>query len=218
MRKFTIFLLTATLSLGAITGCSKDDTKNPSTDNNVTNNVTENTTGTETDNITNSPAQNETNNSVDTNNTNKTDVTVDDILNAIKTAYGENYLPNAEIPAEALELEFGLTPDMYEAVKAEQPMIGAHADRVVIVKAAEGKADAVEAALTTAKENKINDTFQYPMNLPKINATQIVRNGDYVCFLLVGAANENMEATEEEAKKFAEDEVQKGVKAFNDLF
>ena len=147
-----------------------------------------------------------------------TNVTVDDIANAIKAAYGENYLPNMEIDPELLETEFGLTTDMYDTVKAEMPMISNHVDRVVIVKAKEGKADAVEAALITAKENKINDTFQYPMNLPKINATKVVRNGDFVCFLLVGAINENMDATEEEAKQFAEAEVEKGVIAFNDLF
>ena len=145
-------------------------------------------------------------------------VTVGDILDAIKTAYGEDYLPNMEIPAEMIESEFGLTSDMYEEVKAEQPMIGTHADRVVVVKAQEGKADDVESALLTAKENKIKDTFQYPMNVAKISASKVVRHGDYISFLLVGAINEDMDANEEEAKEFAEKEVQKGVDAINDLF
>ena len=194
MKKISIILLTMALTLAFITGCSKNDTKAPSND---------------------IPSSTETENDDSTNNT---EITVDDILNAIKVAYGENYLPNMEIDPESLEMEFGLTSDMYEAVKAELPMIGTHADRVVIVKAAEGMVDDVEAALITAKENKVNDTFQYPMNLPKINATKIVRNGDFVCFLMVGAINENMDATEEQAKQFAEDEVEKGVNAFNDLF
>lgn len=196
MKKISIILLTMALILAFIAGCSKDDTKGPSNDNDI-------------------PSSTETENDDSTNNT---EITVDDILNAIKAAYGENYLPNMEIDPESLEMEFGLTSDMYEAVKAELPMIGAHADRVVIVKATEGRVDDVEAALITAKENKVNDTFQYPMNLPKINATKIVRNGDFVCFLMVGAINENMDATEEQVKQFAEDEVEKGVNAFNDLF
>lgn len=223
MKKISIVLLTMALAVAFIAGCSKKDTTNPSNDNNVTENKND-ATGTENGVVTDNNANNNTNENAGStetgngNNTNQTNVTVDDILTAIKGAYGENYLPNAEIPSELLEAEFGLTPDMYEAVKAEQPMIGAHADRVVVVKAAQGRADDVEAALNTAKENKINDTLQYPMNLPKINATKVVRNGDFVCFLLVGAPNENMDASEEDAKKFAEDEVQKGVKAFNDLF
>lgn len=194
MKKISIIILTMALTLSFITGCSKEDTKGPSND---------------------IPSPTETENDDSTNNT---EITVDDILNAIKAAYGENYLPNMEIDPESLEMEFGLTSDMYEAVKAELPMISTHADRVVIVKATEGRVDDVEAALITAKENKVNDTFQYPMNLPKINSTKIVRNGDFVCFLMVGAINENMDATEEEAKQFAEDEVEKGVNAFNDLF
>ena len=149
---------------------------------------------------------------------NTTSITTTMIMDAIKEAYGENYLPNSEIPTELLESEFGLTSDMYEEVKAEQPMIGTHADRVVVVKAAQGKAEDVEAAFNTAKDNKINDTLQYPMNLPKINAGKIVRNGDFVCFLLVGAINDNVDLSEEEAKQFAEDEVAKGVNAVNKLF
>lgn len=205
MKKISMILLTMVLAVAFITGCFKDDTKTPS-DNNVADNKVED----ENDN----PAPTET----DSDSTNNSDITVDDILNAIKASYGEDYLPNMEIDSELLELEFGLTPDMYEEVKAEHPMIGTHADRVVIVKAVEGRADDVEAALIAAKENKINDTFQYPMNLPKINAAKIVRNEDFVCFLLVGAINENMDANEEEAKQFAENEVQKGVNAFYDLF
>lgn len=147
-----------------------------------------------------------------------TDVTAAEIMDAIKEAYGEEYLPNTEIPAEFLESEFGLTPDMYKEVRAEQPMIGMHPDRVVVVEAAEGKAEAVEDALNAARERKLGDTMQYPMNLPKIHATKVVAEGDFVCFLLVGAINENMDMPEEEAKQFAEDEVEKGVQAFTGLF
>lgn len=210
MKKFLIILFTMVLTLTSITGCLRNNTKAPTNDNNVTDN--------KVDNSTNGNVAAPTNETENNKNTNNTDVTVDDILNAIKTAYGENYLPNMEIDAQTLETEFGLTSDMYESVKAELPMIGTHADRVVIVKAAEGKADDVEAAFNTARENKVNDTLQYPMNLPKINATKIVRNGDFICFLMVGAINENMDATEEEAKKFAESEIEKGVNAFNELF
>lgn len=162
---------------------------------------------------------------------NASNVTLEEIHTAVKEAYGENYLPNMEIPAEMLEAEFGLTKDLYTEVKAEQPMISTHADRVVIVKAAEGKADAVEKALVEAREKKVNDTMQYPMNLAKIAATKVLRNGDYVAFLLVGAIYEaeevteddakeigENEVTEEDAKEFAEKEVEKAVEAFNNLF
>lgn len=149
---------------------------------------------------------------------NASSVTLEEVYTAVKGAYGENYLPNMDIPAEMLEAEFGLTKDLYVEIKAEQPMIGVHADRVVIVKAAEGKAGIVEDALVAAKDKKVSDTMQYPMNLAKIDAAKILREGQYVVFLLVGAVNDAAEPTEEEAKEFAENEVQKGVKAFNNLF
>lgn len=148
----------------------------------------------------------------------ETTVTVAKIMEAIREAYGDKYLPNMEIPSEFLEAEFGLTSDMYEEVMGEQPMIGTHADRVVVVKAAAGKADAVETAFKTTRETKINDTLQYPMNIAKINAAQVVRNGDFVAFLLVGALNEDQEPSEEDAREFAEAEVAKAVEAFNQFF
>lgn len=147
-----------------------------------------------------------------------TSVTVDEVLSVVKEAYGDDYLPNVEIPAEFLEQEFGLTEDMYEEVIAEQPMIGAHADRLVIVKAAQEKADAVEVALTNARDKKVNDTMQYPMNLAKIAASKVVRHGDIITFVLLGAINEAEELSEADAKAFAEAEIEKGVNAINNLF
>ncbi len=205
MKKLLTILLTISMLTMLLAGCSSTNNSGSSnTDDNNAN--TENTNGTDT-------------NDKDTSdNADKTDVTVDEIYEAIKAAYGDSYLPNMEIPADFLESEFGLTSDMYEEVRAEMPMIGAHADRVVVVKAAEGKADAVEAALNAAKESKINESLQYPMNLAKVNATQVVRNGDFVCFLLVGAIDERENPTEEEAATFAKDEVAKAVNAFEECF
>lgn len=231
MKKAIMILFIMVVTTAFITGCSKDNGKNLSNDTNTTDGAndskSEDGNDDTNDNVTDEGNDDFNNNedtavgnsdNGDSDSSNSSDITVDDILSSIKAAYGESYMPNVEILPDFLELEFGLTSDMYVEVKAEQPMIGTHADRVVIVKAAEGKTDDVETALIAAKENKINDTLQYPMNLPKINATKVVRNEDFVCFLLVGALNDNVDATEEEAMQFAEDEVQKGVNAFNDLF
>ena len=51
----------------------------------------------------------------------------------------------------------------------------------------------------------------YPANIAKVNASQVLRNGDTVCFLLAGAVNEDMDASEEDAQKFAEAEVQRAL-------
>ena len=215
MRKLITILFTIAITTAIFTGCTKSDTNSPAENNNSNNSATD-----DKDTDEDTDVDNDDNTATDNDNSESTnsDITVDKILAAVKEAYGENYYPNTEIAPEFLETEFGLTSDMYEEVKAEQPMIGVNADRVVIVKAAEGKADEVEAALNDAKDKKMADTLQYPMNVPKINATKVVRNGDFVGFFLLGAVNESENPTEDELKQFAEDEVAKAVNAFNGLF
>lgn len=191
MRKLTTMMAMVAISASLLTACSGKTENLPSTDNTVNENVQDDV---------------------------KVDVALTDILEEIKAAYGDNYLPKMPIEAEFLEAEFGITSDMYEEVVAEQPMMSVHADRIVLVKAKEGKGEEVEKILNDAKDKKINDTLQYPMNIAKINATKVVRKGDYVAFILLGAINDSVDVSEEAAKQFAEDEVAKGVNAFNELF
>lgn len=146
-------------------------------------------------------------------------ISVDHILMAIEAAYGDEYPPNGEIPAEQLEEVFGLTADMYVDAKGVTPMISTFNDRVVVVQAAPGKEEEVAAALEETRRRMIGDTMQYPMNIPKTNAAKVVSNGDFVAFLLVGRLDDSIEDAESaEAKQHAEDEVQIAVDAFNSVF
>lgn len=140
------------------------------------------------------------------------------ILDAIKAAYGDDYAPNTEIPEELLKDMYGLDPDSYTEVAGEMPMISTNVDTVIIVKAASGKAGDVEAALNSYRDYLINESLQYPMNVAKVNATKVVANGDYVAFLLLGAMDERDDASDSERAEFAEEQVQKGVDAFNGYF
>lgn len=142
------------------------------------------------------------------------DIPAEDLLAAVRGAYGADYLPNTPIPKELLETEFGLDLRLVSDYAGEMPMIGAHPDRVLILKAAPGNADALEAQLTSVRENLIADSMQYPMNLAKVQSAAVVRKGDYLAFLLVGAVNEDRDASEADALQFAREEVQKGVAAF----
>uniref|UniRef100_UPI00405748D5 DUF4358 domain-containing protein n=1 Tax=Agathobacter sp. TaxID=2021311 RepID=UPI00405748D5 len=146
------------------------------------------------------------------------DIPVEDILQAVKDAYGESYLPNAEMDAATLDEMYDIDMELMESYVAEMPMIGFHPDRVIIAKAVGGKGAELEEEFLDLKEYLIEDSFMYPANMAKTQAAQVVRNGDYVAFLLVGAANENMEASEEEQLKFAQEETQKAVDAFNSVF
>ncbi len=106
---------------------------------------------------------------------------------AVVEALGaDNYWPDMPMDAQMVETFFGITSDMYEDFMAETPMISTNVDTLVIVKAAEGQADAVEEALNAYRESKINDTMQYPQNLGKIQASQVERIDNYVIFVQLG--------------------------------
>lgn len=113
-------------------------------------------------------------------------VTVADIKQAVVDELGENYWPNAEMPAEFLE-GFGLTADMYDEFLGEMPMISTNADTLIVIKAKAGQVEAVEGVVNAYRENLVNDTMQYPINVGKIQASRIETFGNFVCFVQLGA-------------------------------
>lgn len=123
-------------------------------------------------------------------------------MNTIKTAVvdalGESYWPNTAIIPEMLEGTFGITPDMYSDYMGEMPMISTNVDTLLIIKANDDKVEVVVEALNTYRDNVIADTFQYPMNLGKLQASRIETFGNYVCFVQLGAENVIDEQTSEE--------------------
>lgn len=130
---------------------------------------------------------------------------MENLRQAVITAVGEeNYWPDMPMDPEMVGTFLGLTADMYEDYMAESPMISANVDTLVIVKAKEGQADAVEEALNTYREGKVNDTMQYPMNIGKIQASQVERIGNYVMFIQLGADTSADESEEESINKCKE--------------
>ncbi len=140
-----------------------------------------------------------------------------ELLESIKEKMGESYLPNVEMDMIALSERFGIVAEDIEEFSAEEPMIGFHPDKAIIIKAKDGKAEKIEAALTEAKDKMINDAMQYPTNIHKTNAAKVIRHGNYVAFLLLGLPDEGSE-TEEAAAEFAENQVNVAVNAFNEFF
>lgn len=120
------------------------------------------------------------------------------LKSAVLEALGENYWPNMAVDSEMLEMLFGVTSDMYEDYMGEIPMMSAHVDKLVIVKAKEGKAEEVREALDAYRDSQVNDTMQYPMNLGKIQASRVEAAGDYVIFAMLGG--DDTEAESEEAQ------------------
>ena len=107
------------------------------------------------------------------------------IRQAVVDAIGENYFPQMQMPAEFME-GYGLSADMYEEFFGEMPMISTNVDTLMIVKAAEGQLEAVEGVMNAYRDNLVNDTMQYPMNVGKIQASEVKTIGNYVCFVQLG--------------------------------
>ena len=70
-----------------------------------------------------------------------------DIVQAVKDAYGENYLPSMEITEDMMSDIYGVNMDNVDEFIAEAPAISAHVDTFIAVKAKEGKGEEVEKEL-----------------------------------------------------------------------
>lgn len=132
---------------------------------------------------------------------------------AVVDAVGQDeYWPNMPMDGEMLKMAYGIEPDMYDDFMAETPMISANVDALVIIKAKEGQVDAVFDKMTAYRESLVNDTMQYPMNLSKIQASQVEKEGNYVIFLLLGGSAVE-EDNEENAIKLCQEANSKALEA-----
>ena len=109
------------------------------------------------------------------------------VKQAVVDELGDDYLPSMALTPDLLEMETGLTSDMYEDYLAEVPMISVNVDTLLIIRAKNDTVDKVEEALNAYREKSVSNTMQYPMNGPKIQASRVVKIGNYVCFVQLGA-------------------------------
>ena len=139
----------------------------------------------------------------------------DGLDEAMKEAYGENYLPSMQLDDVMLSEVYGINMDNVESFIAEAPMISAHVDTFIAIKAKEGKADEVEAELNAYRDDQINNAMQYPMNEAKVKASQVVRKDDYVFFVMLGQIPDE---TVSDTAAFAKEQIQIGLDKIEELF
>ncbi len=142
------------------------------------------------------------------------------IHEAVKAAYGEMYFPNMPLDPEYIASMKSISADLYSEYIVEIPMISANADEFMAFKAAEGKADQLETALNAYKDYLINESFQYPTNKVRVQASEVIRHGDYMFFVLLGGgiSIETEGLGEDAMLKEAEEQVQIGVDVINGFF
>ncbi|MEG1846979.1 MAG: DUF4358 domain-containing protein [Lachnospiraceae bacterium] len=114
------------------------------------------------------------------------EVELDTVVEAIKTAYGENYVPSMQVEDDMIAEVYGITDDMYEDIFIEVPMISAQIDTLVAVKCKEGQQQAVVDALNAYRNYLVHDSMQYPMNMTKLQASRVIEKQGFVFFVALG--------------------------------
>lgn len=143
------------------------------------------------------------------------------VYSAVKKAYGTNYLPSMRLSKDEIKTRYGISSSWYSGAIAEVPMISAHADELVIVKAKNANAKKkIKSALADYRKWLQEESFQYPMNQPKVQAAKIYVKGDYVCLFVLGKIDQKIaEGTDDEKKVEAyKAENEKAVKAIQKLY
>ena len=141
-----------------------------------------------------------------------------EVYDAVKAAYGENYIPSMMLEEQQLTEVYGINMDNVESFIAEGPMMSSHVDTFLAFKAVDGKGEDVEKDVTAYQQTQQDEALQYPMNMAKVNASQVVRHGDYVFFVMLGSFDEREDVSEEDQLKFAQEQTQIGVDAIAEHF
>ncbi|HBN55348.1 MAG TPA: hypothetical protein DD414_01095 [Lachnospiraceae bacterium] len=126
------------------------------------------------------------------------DVSPEALVLSVSSELGDEYWADMELAPEFLESWYGISDDMYEEYYGQSPMISANVDTLIVVKAKEDRVSDVKEALDAYRDAMIQDTLQYPSNIPKIQASLIETFGKYVCFVQLGGS-----AVEEEDEETA---------------
>lgn len=143
------------------------------------------------------------------------------VYSAVKKAYGNDYLPNMRLTKDDVKTRYGISSSWYSGVIAEVPMISAHSDELVIVKAKNSSAKKkIKSALAAYQKKLKEDTFQYPANQLKLQASRVYAKGNYVCFFSLGKISDAQASQSDESKVIEayKAENAKAVKAIQKLY
>lgn len=138
---------------------------------------------------------------------------LDAAVEAIKEAYGEFYGPANSIEATMLEEIMKVKANDVVDFYAEGPLFSTSVDTLIVVIAKNDKIETVKKALTDYKNYLENDAFNYPMNMAKVTASQVVVKGNVIAFIMLGKYDERLEATDDERAVYAKQQIQLGVDA-----
>ena len=144
------------------------------------------------------------------------DVSISKVHEKIKEELGEDYFPSMELTVDELADRTGIDRANVEEAIAEIPMMSVHVDTFIAIEAKD--ADAVEASLNAYHKDLQDQASNYPMNIAKVNASKVVRHGDYVFFVMLGAMDDVNDPDSSEAATFAKKENQRAIDVIDSFF
>lgn len=195
LKKLLTICLTIVLSATMMTACS---TKK---DNDTSSGTSSGSSNTSNTGSTGSSSQSSGDDSGSSSTTAKTGL-LSTVHDEIKAMFGEDYIPSQQYDEQYLEEQLGISSDLVKDFVAEGPMMSAHVDTFIGIEAAEGKAEEVEQKLNDYRQSLVDDSVQYPMNVPKIQASKVTRIDDYVFFTILGRYNDELTGEEELLKHY----------------
>ena len=142
--------------------------------------------------------------------------TLDGAYQAVVYAYGEDFLPSMDITEEQLQ-DMGIDTQYFEEFKAQGPMISTHVDTLIAVKAQPEHAEDVEDELNKYRDSLL-EGMNYPMNMPKIQASEVAVYDDYVFFVMLGKYNDTDETDEAALLDYYVEQNDRGLEALHAYF
>ena len=210
IKKIFAVLLCLVMVIGCLAGCNKDEQNPTNPTDEVVNTDPTNPTVTEPTIDENAPSEPD----VDT--PTAVDEKLSEVVTTAQDTLGEEFRANMEIPAEMYADMFALDASTYESVYGFMPMISAHVDTLVGVKATD--VAAVEKAFNDYVEAKKADRMQYPVNAAAMGAMKVVTVGNYVWLIgTFGATDTVAENGDAAILDYAKANVAKVVEIVNNI-
>jgi hypothetical protein len=126
------------------------------------------------------------------------EISLNDLYQQIKEAYGADYLPNMPYSEDMLESKFQIGKDLYDEYIAEGSAISVQIEEFAAIHAKQGKGEQIEQLFYRYQQKLIENSVQYPANQYKIQGAKIVRDGDYVFFVMLGGLDKNVQDKNED--------------------
>lgn len=203
MKKRYFLTAAAVAATLMLTACgNKDKNNNESTTETTTESTTQQTETTTENNSTEAGTDGENVNT-------EAGQMLQNVHQAVQEVFAAFYPSGMQMQDDATFMQETLKLDAswYDSAIVEIPMLSMSVDTFAVVHATEGNLDNVVKAFNSYKDYLINDSFQYPMNMPKIQAATVGSTGEYAYFIILsGMANvdETDENVENQIKAYEE--------------